>query len=55
LIIEGARDGIWHFSDREKGRQLIKRFDERYNRNLSVRPQISPKVAKKDKSAGNAS
>lgn len=44
LIIEGARDGIWHFHDRDAGRVLIQRYDERYNRRLSPSPQLAQQV-----------
>ncbi|MGB5865655.1 MAG: CsgG/HfaB family protein [Sulfitobacter sp.] len=42
LIIEGARDGIWNFEDREAGRKLIQRYDERYSRRLVNLPKGKP-------------
>jgi curli production assembly/transport component CsgG len=42
LIIEGARDGIWQFEDKAAGRELIQRYDDRYNRRQIALPSNQP-------------
>jgi curli production assembly/transport component CsgG len=41
LIIEGARDGIWHFRDPSAGRALINRYDARYHNRLLAAPKMA--------------
>ena len=50
LIIEGARDGIWQFKDKESGRRLIERYDARYARPVVSLPATAhPTEAKKNR------